>query len=176
MIQPRRWITSLLIGVWLCSFSACGYTRHTVLPRGIKTIYVDTFKNKIPIDRLYAYEPGVEIKITNAIIRRLHVDGNLKVVSKDKADAVLEGKLISLDQEGTRFTSLERIEEFRLYIVVELRLVDRKTGDILWEEKNFTGDESYFVTGPRAVSRTLAFDKAIERLARNAVDRIVEDW
>ena len=154
----------------------CGYTRKAVLPAGIQTIHVETFKNKITMGRLYAYEPGLEMKITNAVIRRLHVDGNLKVVSREKADAILEGDLIGFDQEGVRFTGLERIEEYRLYVAVTLRLRNAKTDTLLWEEPNFSGDTSYFVTGPRSVSRSEAADRAIERLARQAVDRIVEDW
>ena len=154
----------------------CGYTQKMVLPRNIHTIHVDTFQHKIPLEKIYAYEPGLEIKITNAVIKRLQQDGNLKVVSRDQADAVLEGDLIGFEQGGVRFTGLERIEEYRLYVIVALRLRDRRTGDIIWEEPDFSGDTSYFVTGPRAVSRTLATDKAIERLARNVVDRIVEDW
>ena len=165
-----------LLGIFLSLQSGCGYTQKMVLPRGIKTIHVNTFQNKVPLGKVYAYEPGLEMKITNAIIRRLHLDGNLKVVDRQKADALLEGDLISFDQEGVRFNGLERIEEYRLYLVVNLRLRDRKTGDILWEEPNFSGDASYFVLGPRAVSRGEAADRMVERLARNIVDRIVEDW
>lgn len=161
----------------LLSFqTSCGYTQKTTLPRDMRTIYVHTFQNKLSLDRVFAYEPGLEIKITNAIIQRLERDGNLKVVSQDQADVVLEGDLIGLDQEGTRFTSLERIEEYRLFVVVALRLRDPKTGQILWEEPNFSGDTSYFTVGQRAISRGEAVDKAIEKLARNVVDRIVEDW
>lgn len=176
MKPPLSWVCLALL-VFLGSFEGgCGYTQKTVLPKGIKTLHVDTFQNKIPLDRVYPYEPGLEIKVTNAIIRRLHVDGNLKVVPREKADAVLEGDLIGFDQEGVRFTGLERIEEYRLYVAVALRLLDPKTGEILWKEPNFSGDTSYFVTGPRAISRTKATDQVIERLARNVVDRIVEDW
>ncbi len=156
--------------------SSCGYTSKTTLPRDIQTIYVNTFQNKLSMDRVFAYEPGLEIKITNAIIQRLQRDGNLKVVSQDQADSVLEGDFIGLDQEGTRFTGLERVEEYRLFIVVALRLRDPKTSQLIWEETNFSGDASYFVVGPRAISRGEAVDKAVERLARNVVDRIVEDW
>lgn len=156
--------------------AGCGYTRKTVLPRNIKTIHVETVKNKIPLGRVYAYEPGLEIKITNAIIRRLHQDGNLRVSTRDKSDVVLEANLISFDQEGLRFTGLERIEEYRVYVTLSLKLRDAKTGEILWEEPNFSGDASYFVLGPRASSRGQAAERAIERLARNTVDRIVEDW
>lgn len=165
-----------LVLLFLLLGGGCGYTTKTVLPQNIQTIYVETFKNKLSVGQLYAYEPGLETEITNAVIRRLHRDGNLKVVKKAQADAVLEGNLVRVDQEGLRFTGLERIEEYRLFLVVDLRLVDRKTGGVLWEEKDFSGDTTYFVTGPRAVSRTEAFDKAVDRLARNIVDRVVEDW
>lgn len=175
MKSPRAFIL-LLLGFFLSLSSACGYTRKTVLPNGIQTLHVETFQNKISLSRLYAYEPGLEMKITDAVIRRLHVDGNLKVVPRGEADAILEGDLIGFDQEGLRFTNLERIEEYRLYVVVALRLKDRKSGQIIWQEPDFSGDSSYFVQGSRAISRTEAADKAIERLSRNIVDRITEDW
>lgn len=171
-----RLLTFSLTGICLSAFSSCGYSQKMVLPSGIKAIHVETFQNKVPLGRLYAYEPGLEIKITNAIISRLQVDGNLKVVGRDKADAILEGDLSAFDQEGTRFTGLERIEEYRLYVVTALRLKNPKTGETIWEEPDFSGDASYFVTGARATSRAAAADRAIERLARNVVDRIVEDW
>lgn len=175
-MKRPRFVSLALLGVLMLPQGGCGYTQKMTLPAGIKTIHIDTFQNKIPIGNVYAYEPGLEIKITNGIIRRLHVDGNLKVVPREKANAILEGDLISFDQEGTRFTGLERIEEYRLYLVVALRLRDQKTGNTIWEERNFSGDASYFVLGPRAVSRGDAVDRAVERLARNIVDRIVEDW
>jgi hypothetical protein len=167
---------ALLVGCLLLSGAGCGYTRKTALPRDIKTIYVDTFQNHMMLGEIYAYEPGLEIKITNAVIRRLQIDGNLKVMPREKADAVLEGELTAIRQDGVRFTGLERIEEYRLYLVVNLKLRDPKTGEILWEEIDFSGDASYFVTGPRAVSRGEALERATGRLARNIVDRIVEDW
>lgn len=175
MFRKTSFQFSLLLVV-LSFFSACGYTQKAALPAGIKSIHVDTFKNKMSLSRLYAYEPGLEIKISKAVIRRMNIDGNLKVVSRRKADAILEGDLVALDQEGLRFTGLEGVEEYRLYVVTALRLKNAKTGDIIWEEPNFSGDSTYFVTGARAISRNAAAEQAIERLARNIADRIVEDW
>ena len=175
-MKNLRLFTFPFLAIFLIFQTACGYTNKTVLPRGIKTVHVNTFRNKVSLGNVYAYEPGLEIKITNAVIRRLHQDGNLKVVEGDKADTVLEGDLTSFDQEGARFSGLERVEEYRLFLVVALRLRDRKTGEIIWEENNFSGDASYFVLGPRAVSRGEAVDRAIERLAHNIVDRVAEDW
>ena len=154
----------------------CGYTQKTVLPDNIQSIYVDTVKNKIPVDHVYTYQPGLEMDITNAVIRRLHRDGNLKVVKKEEADVILETDLVGFEQEGLRFTTLESVAEYKLFIVIALRLKDRKTGQIIWEEPNFTGDTEYFVSQVRSLAREEASRRAVDRLARNVVDRIVEDW
>lgn len=165
------------LSLLLVIFSAgCGYTNKTVLPMGMKTIYVDTVKNKIPVESVFAYQPGLEIKITDAVIRLLQRDGNLRVVPKEEADVVLESNLQSLQQEGLRFTSLESVEEYRLLIYLSMKLVDGRTGDVIWTEPSFSGDTNYFVTGNRSVARGEAAERAVAQLARNVVDRIVEDW
>lgn len=160
----------------LLIFSGCGYTRKSTLPEGIKTIYVSTVKNEIPIEGVTAYQPGLEMMITNAITRRLQRDGNLKVVPEEQADAVLESSLTAFEQEGLRFSTLESIEEYRVFIVLSMRLANRKTGEIFWVEPNFSGDAEYFVNTVRSISREEAAQRAVDRLARNVVDRIVEDW
>ncbi|MEI7751012.1 MAG: LPS assembly lipoprotein LptE, partial [Candidatus Omnitrophota bacterium] len=93
------------------ALSGCGYTRKTVLPRNMKTIYVETVKNKLDAEKIYAYQPGLEMDITNAVIQRLQQDGTLKVVTQEKADAILKTDLVSLEQEGLRFTSLEGVSQ-----------------------------------------------------------------
>lgn len=160
----------------ILSLSGCGYTRKTILPRNIKTIFAETVKNKIPVEEVYAYQQGVEMDITNAVIRRLQVDGNLKVVEQGKADAILKMDMLAYEQEGLRFNQLESVEEYRLYIVMGLKLVDAKSGETLWEEPNFTGDTEYYVTEVTSLGEQRASLDAVDRLAHNIVDRIVEDW
>lgn len=167
-------LAALAAGIALLPFG-CGYTQKATLPQGIESIYVETVKNKIPLEQLYAYKPGLEIEITNAVIRRLHRDGNLSVVPREEADAVLEAELTGFQQEGMRFNSLEAVEEFRMFMVLSMRLKD-KNGRVLWEESNFTGDAEYFVNTVRSIPREEAAQRAVDRLARNIVDRIVEDW
>lgn len=162
--------------MFLALCSGCGYTRKTVLPQDMKTIYVDTVKNAVPLGEVYAYQPGLEMDITHAIIRRLHRDGILRVVPRQKADVVLESKLVRFEQEGARFTSLESVSEYRLFIVLSLKLINNKTKEIIWTENNFSGDAEYFVSFIRTLAREEASQRAVDRLARNVVDRIVEDW
>ena len=167
-------------GVWFLvaaiTLSGCSYTRKTVLPRNIKTIYVETVKNKLRAEDIYAYQQGLEMDITNAVIQRLQQDGTVKVVEQKKADAILKTDLVSLDQEGLRFNSLEGVAQYRLFIVVRLKLVDAKTGDLIWEEPNFSGDTEYYVTNVTSIGEQKASVDAVHHLAYNIVDRITEDW
>ncbi|HLD49984.1 MAG TPA: LPS assembly lipoprotein LptE [bacterium] len=169
-------LLSLAVSLLPVFSSGCGYTQKSALPQNIKTIYVETVKNKIPIENVYAYVPGLEMMSTNAIIRRFQRDGNLRVVTRDKAEAILQSDLISFDQEGVRFSSLEQVSEYRLFVIVAMRLVDAKTGRVIWEEPNFSGDSEYFVSSVKSVAREEAAQRAVNRLARNVVDRVVEDW
>jgi outer membrane lipopolysaccharide assembly protein LptE/RlpB len=156
--------------------SGCGYTRKTVLPRNIKTIYVETVKNKLKVENIYGYQPGLEMDITNAVIRRLQQEGIVKVVEQKNADAILKTDLLNFVQEGLRFTNLQSVQEYRLFIEVRLRLVDAKTGDLIWEEPTFTGDDEYYVSNVNSIGEQKAAMDAIDRLAFNIVDRIVQDW
>ncbi|MBU9889088.1 MAG: hypothetical protein KTQ49_04385 [Candidatus Omnitrophica bacterium] len=174
MKNDLRVLGAVLIGIM--GLTGCGYTNKTVLPRDIKTIYVETVKNKLKAEDIYAYQPGLEMDITNAVIRRLQVDGNLKVVASSQADAVLKTELLSLEQEGLRFDQLESVKEYRLFIVLGMKLVDGRTGELLWEEPNFTGDTEYFVTEVTSLGEQRAALESVDRLAKNIVDRIVEDW
>ena len=167
------WTTAFLAA---CLLSGCGYTQHVHLPNDIKTVAVKTFKNEIPPNEQFAYRPGLEIELTNAIIDRLIFDGNLKVVDESKADAVLEGAIVSYKQEGLRFDRLDSVQEYRLFLVVKFKLIDRKTNKVIIEEPNFSGRAEFFVSRSPAVTRRTAANNATTDLARSLVDRIVEEW
>ena len=116
------------------------------------------------------------MELTNAVIDRFIFDGNLKVVEESKADAVLEGAIISYEQEGVRFDQLESIEEYRLFLVIKFKLIDQRNKRILIEEPNFSGRAEFFISRSPASVRRTAANTATFDLARSLVDRIVEEW
>ncbi len=173
-MKPKHpMVLCILISVFL---TGCGYTQQNVLPGGIQTIAVPTFRNAIPAERIFTYKSGLEIDLTNAVIRRFNFDGNLKVVSEDKADAKLEGAIISYDQETLRFTSVDRPQELRLHLVVRLKLINLKTGGVMWEEANFSGSTLFEPNDEQGTRRISAAKDAVQDLAINIVNRVVEDW
>jgi len=137
---------------------------------------LETVKNKLNADNIYAYQQGLEMDITNAVIRRLQQDGTVKVTTQKDADVILKTDLVSLDQEGLRFNSLEGVSQYRLFINVRLRLEDAKAGDTIWEESNFSGGTEYYVTTVTSIGMQKASEDAVTNLAYNIVNRVVEDW
>ena len=127
-----------ILSISLFFISGCGYTQDVKLPHDIKTIAVETFKNEIPPQEQFAYRPGLEIELRNAIVEQFLLDGNLKVVDESEADAVLRGSVISYEQEGLRFDRLESVEEYRLFLVSKFELIDRRTNEVIIYEPNFS--------------------------------------
>jgi len=156
--------------------SGCGYTNRAILPNGIKSIAIPPFQNNIPPQEIFTYEGGLEIDVTEAVIDRILFDGNLKVEDIKKADARLEGKLTNYYQEALRFNSLDGVQEYRLYMVCDLQLIDQRTNTLIWHEPSFSGDTEYFIEGVLTKPESTAVKAVMKDLAKNIVDRIIEDW
>ncbi len=167
----------LFVAIFLLLISGCGYSNKVVLPyKDAKTIAIPMFRNAIPPENILTYVAGLETNITQAVIDEVAKDGNLKVVDPKNADLILKGEVIGYEQEPFRFNRFEQVDEFRLFIVVRLKLENAKTGDVVWSEKNFSGDTQYFINGPRAIRQEDAAHKAITDLAGKIVNRVVEEW
>lgn len=174
----------LLLSVFLAAaFCGCGYTTGSLLPSGLKTIYVDNFKNMIDVGKettensKYAlYRPGIENDVTSSIVDRFAFDGNLKIATREKADLMLEGKLTDYRKEALRYDNADNVEEYRVKITVEMELIKISDGKVLWTEKAFTGESTYNTTGSFATTEEVARGKALEDLARRVVERTIEGW
>ena len=173
----------VLVGGLFANLVGCGYTVKSLLPSYIKSIYVERFSNKINItdsdireNRYKLYHPFLEIDITNKVVDKYLYDGNLRVVEKEDADITLSGELITYMREPVRYSDSGEVEEYRISLYVNLVLKDAKKNEVLWEEKNFVGDTTYFISGSLAKSEETALDDAIDDLARRIVERTTQEW
>jgi len=169
----------LIAVLLIVSFSGCGYTTGSLLPPKYKKISVEAFKNKIAYventdNRLYV--PSLETTVRTSIIDRFLFDGNLKIADPQNADLILHGSLVDIAQDDLRQDSNQNIQEYRIRIVVSLAMEDAQTHTLLWREPSFTGETTYFLTGPQAESQSAAIDAALTDLATRVVDRTVENW
>ena len=167
----------------LTTLTSCGYTTRSMISDKFKTIYVVPFVNKVDITqetdaaRKYKiYRPMLETDITNAVINKFLSDGNLKPVKSESADLVLRGDLVEFRRDPLRYTDNDEVEEYRINLIVDIGLWDKKEDKLIWEEKNFTGDTTYFTRGQAEKSEATAVSDAINDLARRIVERTVEQW
>jgi hypothetical protein len=166
------------------AFSGCGYTTRSMISDRFKKIHIAPFANKIDIsqegysqNKYRIYRPGLETDITRAVNNKYLFDGNLRPAKQDAADLILKGELIEFRKDPLRYEeNNEDVAEYRVNLIVNLTLLDKKEDKILWQENGFTGDTTYFTSGSQAKTEETAITDAINDLARRIVERTVEDW
>lgn len=159
--------------------SGCGYSTQSLLPSSIKTIHITPFKNKVTYTTdgtRNLYLPLLEVKVHNAVIDRFLFNGRLRVKDSESADLVLKGNLTNYEREALRYTENNDVQEYRIRITVSLELWDPHLEKMLWNEHDFYGEATYFLTGPEAKTEDTALQDALVDLARRVVERTLEDW
>ena len=162
--------------------TGCGYTTKTMLPDNIRTIHVETFENNIDItkevgakDKYEVYRPNLEVDLRDAMVNRVFLDGNLKTADMSSADAVLEGRITQYRKDPLRYQN-EIVQEYRISIICDVKLISRKDSAVLFEEEGIAGDATYFTTGTLQKTETSALSDAMSDLARRIINKIVENW
>lgn len=173
----------VLIGFVSCAVllvAGCGYTTRSMIASKYHTIYVQPFSSAIDITResdvgnkYRIYRPGLETEITKTLTNKFLFDGNVRPSGKDASDLELKGELVEFRRDPLRYSASDDVEEYRINLVVNIGLWDKKESKLLWEEKNFTGDTTYF---PATKSEDAAIKNAFDDLARRIVARVVEEW
>lgn len=181
MVRLRGWVGALLL-FWVSLASGCGYTTKSGLPENIRRIHVEPVKNGISLSEeisdktpFRVYRPGLEVEITNALINRFIFDGTVQVTPAERADAVLKASLVDYQRDALRYSDGEDVQEYRLSVTLDATLEQVSDGKVLWS-KRLVGDTTFFLRGSRAVSEDVATTKAVEDVARRAVEQTIEVW
>jgi outer membrane lipopolysaccharide assembly protein LptE/RlpB len=167
----------LLASTCLSLLGGCGYHvagKGDTLPPTLHTIAVPAFGNLTTRYRLTQWMP-------DALARELLTRTRFEVIAEpNEADAILRGAIISqqmapliLDQSSGRASMVQ------IFVRLEVRLEDRRTGKMLFRSDNVEYRARYEI----AVDQRAYFDEsdaALERLsrevARTVVSRILEDF
>jgi len=153
--------------VWIVVAGGCGY--KLAYQGKVDSLYIETFKNR-------TFEHGIETVVTDKLIREFIYDGRMKILQKDVADAVLEGEIIEFRLEPYTYGATEEdVRQHRVWIKAHIRLVDTKSGEVIWED-TITGDAKRYLVGGMAVSREKAEALAAEDLAKNVIERVGYIW
>lgn len=137
------------------------------LPGHIKTVAVPLFVDQTS-------EFGVREKLTDAVIGEITQDNTLKIANETEADAVIVGKIVSLEDRADTFNREEEVESHRVFITVEVEVQDRKKQSNLWKERWSQWGIYSLSDGPDA--RQDGIQLAVEKIAEDVLNKTVSGW
>lgn len=156
---------SIGLGALLCGCGA--YSFSGAVAGDIKSITIPLFDNQTA-------EFGIQETITDALIAGFQREGILKVVDETRADAILHGTILRIDDTPNTYTADEQVSEYRFQITCEISLENARTGEDLWKQ-TFSTWGNYPYTGSLA-DRQTGMDEALRKLTEDILNRIVSNW
>lgn len=145
-----RWWIGLVLLTGLAA--GCGYSTHSTLDPQYQTIAVEPFQNQ-------SREFDLQSPLTNAVRRKFLTDGRLRVVDPSQADLILSGVITGYQLKGLTYDKNDEVTQFLCAIVAAVRLMDAKSGKIVWQEPVMAGETSFY---------TRAAGQSSDRLRGNA--------
>ena len=157
----------------------CGYHvagRGASLPKEVRTIAVVAFENKTTRHR-------IEQRLTEAVVREFLARTKYRIVPEEsEADAVLRGEVTAVESSAVLYdTATGRATTMLVTVRMNVRLAERSSGNLLYENNSFLFREEYEISnvkrpGSSAPDPTSFFeeqDPALDRLARDFAATLV---
>ncbi len=151
--------------------AACGYHFKGAglkAPEGVRTIAVTVLENRTS-------ESGIERVFTNDLVFEFTRSKVLRVVEKDRADAILSGIIKSMGEQTISRTASYDSDERRVVITLDLTLKS-EDGRMLWSDAALSDREAFKVFPDDRLatdrSRREAIEAISERLAERTHNRI----
>jgi len=154
--------------------SCAGYQLGGVKPASlanVKSISIPMFANE-------TQHPRAEAIATSAVAAAMTQEGTYKLTSSDRADAILEGRLKTIEYSqirGSRFDTL-RPEELRNMVKVSWVLKDAKDPTQILATGTSTGESQLFVDPNLQTARNNALPDALERAGEALVSRLANGY
>ena len=165
-----RWneIMCVAAGVIVVFLAGCGlYSFSGAVPGGAEMIAVPLFDN-------LTSEYGMREQLTDAVIDRFLRDNIVKVVDLGRAEAVLRGTILRINDDPYTFQATETVQEYRIIVTVRVELEDTKTGEAMWSQ-----EFSQWGTYPLAsggLEREAGLNEAIGKLTEDISNKVVSGW
>jgi len=165
-----RPIQSMVIFAFVLSALMCGcgiYSFSGAVPGDIKSIAIPLLENQTA-------EFGIQETITDALVAGFQREGILKIVDEARADAILHGIILRIDDTPYTYSTDEQVSEYQFRITCEIALENTRTSEDLWKQ-SFTAWGNYTYSGSLA-DRQIGIDAAVRKLTEDILNRIVSNW
>lgn len=151
------------------TLAGCAYSTSGLSTSRIRSVAIPTFETAV-------FQYGLQEQMTGQLIQAFTADGRLKVVAERDADSVLRGRITGYLREPYQYDSQGHVSQYRVRIVVDVRLEDARRRRTLWEETGLEGWSTYlYDPATEEDARSQAIREATEKLAENVVRRTIEE-
>jgi hypothetical protein len=150
-------------------WSGC-YTFRGQKAGAIKSIAIPTFENETA-------EFGLAERVTDVLITGFQRDGTLRVTSNEQADAILRGRILTVEDLPYTARSDQAnvtVEEYRFSLNCSIELLNGRTQETMWSQ-SFPVWAIYPYSGSLA-NRDQAIQEAVEKLQQDLLNKIVGSW
>jgi len=130
---------SYLVALMLLLFG-CGYhfSGEGPGPRpGLRSIAIPVFENSTS-------QAGLESRFATELRKDFILRSRLQVVPVDQAEGIMRGRITRIYTSQVGHRSSEQTIETRIYLTVDVRFEDTRTGEILWQDPAYTYFTVYF--------------------------------
>ncbi len=163
----------LLASLALTLLTSCaGYQLGSGKPQkmaNVKKLAVPTFKN----DTL---EPRLEVLVTNALIKKLQLDGAYQIVPVNEADAVVKATVTEIQRSQFRSSrnNTLRTSELLMGLIVRYTVEDNAGTQLMAGQSQ--GSSNIVLDPNIQLTERQALADASERLSINMASALTEGW
>jgi len=168
MMTKRSCLILTLAAAAVPGVSGCGYSTKRPFPEAIRTIHVEMFQSR-------EFRRELEMRLTEAIVKRIEMDTPYRIAPRKTADALMEGEVISVDNRtfGVDFDT-DRPREIGTTVTVRYRVTDLRSGMILVERPSYTYQTSYIPPVGETFSEGMT--RALSGVAEGIVETMESSW
>ena len=163
-----------LISLCLFCLTACGYrfAGSGSFPGDVEYVFIEVIENRTS-------KIGVERIVTNQLIFEFSRQRENSLVSKpDEADAVIKGSINSVRTQTISRLGTEVANEREVVMTVDLRLIKKDGGAIIWAANGLSDREAYNVDSDKIQTdrnEEAAIRRLSERLSERIFNRLTDD-
>lgn len=156
-----------------CTAAGCGssgYTVGTAFREDIRTVAVPVFENA-------TYSTGLEVSLTDALVKEIHRQTPWTVMRTGAADTVLSGTINDADlRKLANSSETGLVQELAVVLTVSFEWREARTGEVLVSRRRFRASSS-FVPARGAQERLgTGQEAAIGVMARDIVAEMRSSW
>ncbi len=164
-LYPLVVLSAVLIG-------GCGYQLGGMYPRNVNSVAVIMFTRQKNV-----YRRELEIRLTEAVVKRIQQDTPYKISTRDRADTVLTGTIEKIHQQVLNTnpdTGEPRMLE--LTITVSFTWKNQRTGKIIATQPNLRVADVYIPRCPVGQDFFQGSEDVINKLAKRIVEHMEKPW